>query len=43
MPVVRIKPSVRMTPDGMTVNNTTTDIAIDKDTLTMGNSVTVTK
>ena len=43
MPVVRIKPSVRMTPDGMMVNNNTTDILIDEDSLSMGTSLTVTK
>ena len=43
MPVVRLKPSVRLTPEGMAVTKDPPDIVIDKDSLRVGESVTVAK
>ena len=43
MPAVRLKPSVRLTPEGMTVTKEPSDIVIDTNSLKVGESVTVTK
>ena len=43
MPVVRLKPSVRLTPEGMTVIKDPYDVVIDTNSLKVGESVTVTK
>ena len=43
MPVVRLKPSVRLTPEGMAVTKDPPDIVINTNSLKVGESVTVTK